>query len=60
MRTYDELADLATMCARQSHVTTSQRVAAELWRMAREYQKEAARLDPDRLPDIGEPPSRVQ
>jgi hypothetical protein len=60
MRTYDELVELATICMRQSRVTTSQRVAVELWRMAREYQKEAARLDGGRLPDIGDPPSAVE
>jgi hypothetical protein len=60
MRTYEELVELATICARQSHVTTSERVAVEFWRMAQEYQKEAAGLSGGELPDIGEPPSVVR
>jgi hypothetical protein len=50
MRIYDDLVALAKICARQSHVTTSALVAAELWRMAK------AQLDDGKMPVIGEDP----
>ena len=56
MRIYDDLVALAKICARQSHVTTSALVAAELWRMAKEYQERAAQLDDGKMPVIGEDP----
>lgn len=56
MRTHEQAAELAIICARQAHLTIDRRVAEELWRMAKEYQAEAAKLDSGKLPDIGEPP----
>jgi hypothetical protein len=56
MRTYEELSELAKICASNSRTTTSRDVAAELWRMARRYQKQAAEFHSGKLPDIGEPP----
>ncbi len=44
--TYDDLAELARICARNARtVTGSKVVAAELWRMATEYQARAAQVD---------------
>jgi hypothetical protein len=42
--TYEELVELAILCARNARMTTSREVAEELWRMAKEYQAEAAQL----------------
>jgi len=56
MRTYDELVNLARMCAHNARLTTSNAVATELWRMAQEYQLQAANLDEGKLPDIGPSP----
>jgi len=44
MLTYDELVELATLCAHNSRIATSREVADELWRMAKEYQAQAAKL----------------
>jgi hypothetical protein len=44
MLTYDELVELARLCARNSRIATSRDVADELWRMAKEYQAQAAKL----------------
>jgi hypothetical protein len=46
MLTYDDLVELARLCARNSRIATSRDVADELWRMAREYQAQAANLVP--------------
>lgn len=54
MRTYGLVA-LARICARQSHVTTSALVAAELW-LAKEYLEKAAQLDEGKMSVIGEDP----
>ena len=56
MPTYRDLAMLARIYARQAHVVTTRKIAAELWRRASQYQAEAGKLDNGRLPDIGEPP----
>jgi len=53
MRTYDDLAELARLCALNARLASSKEVAAELWAMAHEYQQEAAKLDGGPLPDIG-------
>lgn len=55
MPSYDQYVELARMCWRQAHVTTSAEVAAHLRKMAREYQQEAAKLDGGKLPAIGDP-----
>jgi hypothetical protein len=55
--TYDDLAELARICARNARkAIRSEVVAAELWRMAKEYQARAAQLDSGQMPDIGPPP----
>jgi hypothetical protein len=54
MMTYDELVELAGLCSPNSRTTTSREVATELWRMAREYQAQAAKLGV--LPEIGDEP----
>ena len=53
MLTYDDLVELARLCARNSRIATS-RVADELWRMAREYQAQAANLGS--APELGDEP----
>ena len=53
MLTYDELVvELASLCARNARITTSKDVADELWRMAREYRDQAARLG--EAPELGD------
>ena len=59
MRTYSEMAQLAKMCATNARSASSGEVAAVLWKMAREYQAEAAALDSGKLPDIGDPPPTI-
>ena len=41
---YDDLVELARLCARNSRIATSRDVADELWRVAKEYQAQAAKL----------------
>ena len=62
MLTYDELVDLARLCARNARIATSREVADELWRMAKEYQSQAAKIDGSAVPEIGDAPrdSRAQ
>ena len=55
MRTYSEAAELARMC-RNARTSSEKRVARELWKMAQEYQAEAAKLDDGRLLDLGTAP----
>ena len=50
MLNYDDLVELARLCARNSRIATSRDVADELWRMAKEYQEMAAKLGT--LPEI--------
>jgi hypothetical protein len=55
--TYDDIVELANICARNARPQlTSKQVAAELWKLATEYQTRAARLSGGKLPDIGPPP----
>jgi hypothetical protein len=56
MRTYAEAAELAKMCARNARASSEKQVARELWKMAQEYQAEAAKLDDGRLLDLGTAP----
>jgi len=56
VRTYDDVTELARICAFNARIASSGAVAIELWKMAREYQQEAAKLDGGKLPDIGEVP----
>lgn len=53
MPTYDECAELARLCWRQSYLVQTEGVAAELRLMAREYQEKAAKLDSGNVPDLG-------
>ena len=55
MRSFKEAAELGEV-ARNARIASSRSVAALLWRMAREYQAEAARLDNNISPDIGGQP----
>ena len=50
---------MAALCARNSRIATSKEVAAELWRMAIEYQERAAKLDGGKQPEIGQRPSGI-
>jgi hypothetical protein len=56
MRTYKEVVDLATSCAKSARATTSPEVGYQLWQTALEYQEKAAKLDDGKRPDIGDPP----
>ena len=40
MYTYDDLADLARICAKNAHIASS-KVATKLWELATEYRDEA-------------------
>ena len=53
MQTYEDLVELASICLRQARSAKSRAVAAELRRMAKEYQKRAAELVPGKLRDMG-------
>jgi hypothetical protein len=55
---YDELVQLAHLCARNAYAAGTAEVAHELWEMAKEYQTKAAALGTP--PNIGEPPSRIK
>jgi hypothetical protein len=56
MRTYENLLELARICARQAWLSSTPQVAGELWRMAKEYQARAAEHDSSVELDIGDPP----
>jgi hypothetical protein len=58
MRTYDELATLARFCANQARTSSMKDAAREAWRLAVEYQGQAAELGEP--PNIGEKPARVE
>lgn len=55
--THAELAEMAQMCAANARAIRDKRAIAELWKMALEYQEEAARLNGGRKPHIGPPPT---
>ena len=54
MLTYEDLVELAKLCARNSRISTSSDVAKELWQMAKEYQAEAGKLGD--VPEVDEAP----
>jgi hypothetical protein len=56
MRTYNEALELTLMSARNARQTSDKQTASELWKMAQEYQAEAAKLGDGKLPDLGKPP----
>jgi hypothetical protein len=58
MPTHEDLAELAKICARHARVATNKDLASALWKMAEDYQSEAAKLDSAKSPDIGQPPTR--
>jgi hypothetical protein len=57
MLTYEDLVELAKLCARNSRISTSGEVARELWQMAKEYQAEASKLGD--FPEIDEAPPHL-
>jgi hypothetical protein len=57
---YEDHEEFALICAHQAHVTASDRVAAELWRIAKIHEANAAKLRSMKPVDIGEPPPWVQ
>lgn len=56
MEDFDDLAELARLCAQNAHIAHSREAGTELWKMAHEYQEKAAKLNGGTLPDIGKPP----
>ena len=60
MRTYGEALELATICAQNARISSDKNVARELWKMAREYQGEVAKLDNGTLPELGNPPPGLE
>jgi hypothetical protein len=52
MQTHEDLVELAKICVGQARETKSRKVAAELRRMAKDYQKRAAELYNGKLPDL--------
>jgi len=60
MRAYNEALQLALMSARNARQTSDNQTARELWRIAQEYQAEAAKLGEGKLPDIGDPPQGLE
>jgi hypothetical protein len=59
MYTYDDLAELARICAKSAHIASSKEVAAKLWELATEYRDKATKFDGGRGPYIGKPPGRL-
>ena len=53
-QSYKDLVELAKICIRQARACILPEAAAELARMAKEYQEQPAALDGGRLPDIAE------
>jgi hypothetical protein len=45
MYTYDDLAELARICAKNAHIASSKEVATKLWELATEYRDKATKLD---------------
>jgi hypothetical protein len=52
IQTYEDLVELAKICVGQARETKSRKVAAELRRMAKDYQKRAAELSNGKLLDL--------
>jgi hypothetical protein len=59
MRTSEEVATLARFCANQARLASNKNLAEEMWRLALEYQQEAAALDSGLLPEIGKKPAKI-
>jgi hypothetical protein len=60
MRTNYDVFELAVMSARRARGASNRQTARELWKIAQEYQAEAAKLNGGTLPDIGDPPPGVE
>jgi hypothetical protein len=60
MRTNYDVFELAVMSARCARGASNKQTARELWKIAQEYQAEAAKLNGGTLPDIGDPPQGVE
>jgi hypothetical protein len=60
MRTNYDVFELAVMSARCARGASNKQTARELWKIAQEYQAEAAKLNGGKLPDIGDPPQGVE
>jgi len=58
MDKYNELVELALICAGNAHAVDTDEAARTLWRMAEEYRAKAAELGG--APDIGPPPLRIR
>jgi hypothetical protein len=56
MPTYEDLVELAKICARQARAAADESVAAVLLEMAKEYQAEAAKFDSSKSHEVDEPP----
>jgi hypothetical protein len=56
MPTYEDLVELATICARHARAATDSSVASVLLEMAKEYQAEAAKFDGSKAHEVVEPP----
>jgi hypothetical protein len=52
---FADLAELAVICARRSRLVGTQ--PTSFWRLAKDYQERAAKLDHGTLPDIGNAPT---
>jgi hypothetical protein len=59
MQTYDDLVELARICADNARASRSRGTAEELWRLAREYRAKAGVFGGEG-PDIGKPPLGVE
>jgi hypothetical protein len=57
MQTYEELVKLALFCANQARTSRMKVAGREAWRLAVEYQEEAAKLGEP--PDIGKKPPHI-
>ena len=60
MRTYYDVFELAVISARCARGASNKQMARYLWKIAQEYLAEAAKIDSDRVPDIGDPPQGVE
>ena len=58
MPTYDDLVELANICARHSRCATNETAAVVLSKMAQEYRAEAAKLDSSKSYELSELPRR--
>ena len=56
MWAFEDLQELALVCAHQALVTARNRGAAELWRLATQYQAEAAKVGNGKVVNIGKRP----